>query len=313
MLRQAAGRVAGGIPTLFGVMVVVFLVIHLIPGDPVSAMLGDRATAAQIASTRHNLGLDKPLWGQFVDFLGRYVTGNFGDSIATRQSVLDAILDRLPYTIELAAAGVLISVLLGVPLGVLAATHRGKAADHGSLVFSMFGVAAPSFWVGLLLAMLFAVRLGWFPTIGAGDTSDPASVLRALVLPALALGLSGMALIARMTRSSMLEVLGEDYVRTARAKGVPERFVVYKHALRNAAIPILTVIGLNFGHLLGGTIVMETVFARPGLGKLLLDSILARDYPMIQGVTFVIAVAFIVVNIVVDLMYAVLDPRIKRA
>ncbi len=313
MGRLALGRVAAAVPTIFGVMVVVFLVVHLIPGDPVSAMLGDQATAQQVARTRHELGLDEPLWRQFVDFIARYATGDLGQSISSRQSVLGEILARLPWTVELALAGVVLSVILGVPLGIIAATHRGKAADFASLVVSIGGVAAPSFWVGLLLSLAFAVRLGWFPSIGAGDAGDPLSVARALVLPAVALGIYGMALVARMTRSSMLEVLGEDYIRTARAKGVSERLTILKHALRNAAIPILTVVGLNFGHLLGGTIVMETVFARPGLGKLLLDSILARNYPVIQGVTFVIAIAFIAVNIVVDLTYMVLDPRVKRA
>jgi peptide/nickel transport system permease protein len=304
-------RVLAALPTLLGVIVVVFLAVHFIPGDPVTAARGARATVDQVARTRAELGLDRPLLMQFVDYVGRVLRGDLGISIQSRQPVMQEILARLPSTATLAVAGVLVSVLVGVPLGILGATRRGRIADFVTLVISTVGVAAPSFWIALLLSGLFAVKLGWLPTIGGGDPGDIGSILRALILPALALGLSGMALVARMTRSSMLDVLGEDYVRTARAKGARERRVVYRHALRNAAIPIVTVIGLNFGHLLGGTIVMETVFARPGIGKLLLDAILGRDYPVVQGVALVIAVTFIVVNLLTDLTYAVFDPRLK--
>jgi ABC-type dipeptide/oligopeptide/nickel transport system permease component len=220
--------------------------------------------------------------------------------------VADQIAARLPSTASVAVAGVLVSVVIGVPLGVLSATLRGRFADFVTLVISSFGVAAPPFWIGILLSTAFAIHLGWLPAIGGGEPGDTGSILRAT-----ALGLSGMALVARMTRSSMLDVLSEDYVRTARAKGLGERAVVYKHGLRNAAIPIVTVIGLNFGHLLGGTIVMETVFARPGIGKLLLDAILGRDYPVVQGVTLVIAVSFVLVNLLTDLTYPFFDPRLR--
>jgi ABC-type dipeptide/oligopeptide/nickel transport system permease component len=300
------------VPTLFGVLVVVFLVVHLIPGDPVRALLGDQATAEQVARTRRDLGLDQPLLVQFGDYLARLLQGDLGVSIASRQPVADQILARLPATATLAVAGVLVSVLIGVPMGILAATMRGRITDFVTLAISTVGVAAPSFWIGILLSTAFAIHLGWLPAIGGGTPGDTGSILRALVLPATALGLSGMALVARMTRSSMLDVLGEDYIRTARAKGLAERAVIYKHGLRNAAIPIITVIGLNFGHLLGGTIVMETVFARPGIGKLLLDAILGRDYPVVQGVTLVIAVSFVLVNLLTDLTYPVLDPRLTR-
>jgi peptide/nickel transport system permease protein len=248
---------------------------------------------------------------QFLDYLARLLRGDLGVSIASRQPVADQIAARLPSTATLAIAGVLMSVVIGVPLGVLSATMRGRVADFVTLVISSFGVAAPPFWIGILLSTAFAIHLGWLPAIGGGEPGDTGSILRALVLPATALGLSGMALVARMTRSSMLDVLSEDYVRTARAKGLGERAVVYKHGLRNAAIPIVTVIGLNFGHLLGGTIVMETVFARPGIGKLLLDAILGRDYPVVQGVTLVIAVSFVLVNLLTDLTYPFFDPRLK--
>jgi peptide/nickel transport system permease protein len=311
MRSTVSKRVLAAVPTLFGVIVVVFLAVHFIPGDPVTAALGDRATAEQVARTRSELGLDRPLLSQFVDYLGRLAHGDLGVSIQNRQSVMEQILTRLPSTATLALAGVVISVLIGVPLGILGATRRGRVADFITLIVSTVGVAAPSFWIALLLSGVFAVKLGWLPTIGGGEPGDIGSIVRALVLPAVALGLSGMALVARMTRSSMLDVLGEDYVRTARAKGAPERRVVYKHALRNAAIPIVTVVGLNFGHLLGGTIVMETVFARPGIGKLLLDAILGRDYPVVQGVTLVIAGSFILVNLLTDLTYSAFDPRLK--
>jgi peptide/nickel transport system permease protein len=304
-------RVLAAVPTLLGVIVVVFLAVHFIPGDPVTAALGDRATAEQVARTRSELGLDQPLLTQFFQYLGRLLHGDLGVSISSRQPVMDQILARLPATATLALAGVVVSVLIGVPLGILGATRRGGVTDFVTLIFSTVGVAAPSFWIALLLSGVFAVNLGWLPTIGGGDPGDVGSIIRALILPAAALGLSGMAMVARMTRSSMLDVLGEDYVRTARAKGAPERRVVYRHALRNAAIPIITVVGLNFGHLLGGTIVMETVFARPGIGKLLLDAILGRDYPVVQGVTLVIAVVFILVNLLTDLTYSAFDPRLK--
>lgn len=311
MSRMLIRRVLATLPTLLGVVVVVFMTVHFIPGDPVSAVLGDQATPEQVARTRRDLGLDQPLLAQFFDYLARLLQGDLGVSIHSRESVASQIVVRLPATATLATAGVVLSVLIGVPLGILGATLRGSVADFTTLVLSTVGVAAPSFWIALLLSSAFAVNLGWLPSIGAGEPGDLGSILAALVLPATALGLSGMALVARMTRSSMLDVLGEDYVRTARAKGVTERAVVYRHALRNAAIPIVTVIGLNFGHLLGGTIVMETVFARPGLGKLLLDAILGRDYPVVQGVTLVIAVAFILVNVCTDLTYAFFDPRLK--
>lgn len=310
-MQTALRRVLAALPTLLGVLVVVFLVVHLIPGDPVRALLGDQATAEQVARTRQDLGLDRPLAVQFVDYLARLVQGDLGVSIASRQPVADQILARLPSTATLAVAGVLVSVLIGVPLGIVSATRRGRIADFVTLVVSTVGVAAPSFWIGILLSTVFAIHLGWLPAIGGGEPGDTGSILRALVLPATALGLSGMALVARMTRSSMLDVLGEDYVRTARAKGLAERLVVYRHALWNAAIPIITVIGLNFGHLLGGTIVMETVFARPGIGKLLLDAILGRDYPVVQGVTLVIAVSFLLVNLLTDLTYPYFDPRLR--
>ncbi|MFZ5825738.1 MAG: ABC transporter permease [Bacillota bacterium] len=311
MLQYLIRRLTAAVPTLLGVMVTVFLVIHLIPGDPVEAMLGDMATQEQVEQTRRAMGLDRPLYVQFASFMGRYVQGDMGVSIRTRRLVVEEITSRFPHTARLAIAGGVVAVLLGVPLGVLAASRRGSLLDLSSLIVSSAGVSAPVFWIGLLFSLLFAVKLRWFPTVGGGRPGDWEGIIRALVLPAITLGLSGMALVARMTRSSMLEVLREDYIRTSRAKGLAERVVIYKHALRNAAIPIVTIVGLNIGYLLGGAVLVETVFARPGLGKLLVDAILARDYPVVQGVTFVIAIGFIGVNLVTDLFYGYLDPRIK--
>jgi len=313
MNRVILSRFLATLPTLLGVLIVVFLVVHLIPGDPVAAVLGDTATAEQVARTKRDLGLDQPFFAQLVGYIGRVAQGDLGTSIGSRQSVSAQVAARFPSTVSLAMAGVALSVILGIPLGILGATLRGRTADFVALVASTIGVAAPSFWVGILLSTLFAVKLGVLPATGGGSPGDPGSIILALILPATALGLSGMAMVARMTRSSMLDVLNEDYVRTARAKGARERRVIYRHALRNAAIPIVTVIGLNFGHLLGGTIVMETVFARPGIGKLLLDAILGRDYPVVQGVTLVIAVSFVLVNMLTDIAYSILDPRLKKS
>jgi peptide/nickel transport system permease protein len=311
MLRYLFRRLTAAVPTLLGVMIAVFLVVHLIPGDPVAAMLGDTATTEQMEQTRRDMGLDQPLPVQFGAFMARYFQGDMGSSLRTRRLVVDEISSRFPHTARLALFGGLVSILLGVPLGVLAASRRGSVVDLFSLLLSSAGVAAPVFWVGLLLSLLFAVKLRWFPTVGAGREGDWVAIFRALVLPGVTLGLSGMALIARMTRSCMLEVLREDYIRTARAKGQQERAVIFRHGLRNASIPIVTIIGLNMGYLMGGAVLVETVFARPGLGKLLVDGISARDYPVVQGVTFAVALCFILVNLITDMLYGYLDPRVK--
>ncbi|WP_150460985.1 ABC transporter permease [Nesterenkonia ebinurensis] len=311
MLKLIASRILAAVPTLFGVLVATFLIVHLIPGDPISAILGDEATEEQIQTTREALGLNDPLYVQFANYLTQVLQGDLGTSISGRQPVADQIMARLPATISLAIAGVIASVIIGIPLGMLAATRRGGKTDFSALLFTTVGEAAPAFWTGILLSTVFAITLGWLPATGAGTPGDTWSVIRSLILPATALGLAGMALIARITRSSMLEVLNEDYVRTARAKGVREWVVITRHALRNAAIPVVTVIGLNFGVLLGGTVVMETVFARPGIGSLLVNAIFARDYPVVQGVTLVIAVSFVLVNLVTDIVYRFLDPRLR--
>src|SRR5690625_4351985 len=313
MIQFLLRRTLAAIPAVLGVMIVVFFVVHLIPGDPIAAMLGDRATGEQLEQARRDYGLDRPLHQQFLSFVAQYGQGDLGESIRSRRPVMSEIAARLPHTGALALGGVLIGTLLGVPFGVAAAMRRGGVIDLLCLAVTTLGMAAPIFWIGLLLVMVFSINLGWFPSIGAGQAGNTWSNLHALVLPAASLGLASMALIARMTRSSMLEVLKDDYVRTAHAKGLHQRVVVAKHALRNAANPIITIVGLNFGQLLGGTVLIETVFARPGLGKFLVDGILARDYPVVQGVTFVIAISFILVNIVTDLLYGLLDPRVRMS
>ncbi len=310
MLQYIARRLIQTIPTVLLVTTFVFLIIHLVPGDPVEMILGDYATPDSIVAMRGALGLDRPLGTQYVSFLTGLIHGDLGTSIRTQRPVMAEIRQRFPYSMMLAFGAVAVSTVLGVPVGVLSATRPGSWQDTISMVGALIGVSMPTFWLGLMLLFLFAMKLSWFPVIGAGDIGNIPDTLQHLVLPVLAIGLSGMALTARMTRSTMLEVLGQDYIRTARSKGLAKTIVIYKHALRNAAIPVVTVVGMNIGHLLGGAVLAETVFARPGLGKMVVDAILARDYPMVQGAVFIIAMVFILVNLLVDVTYAALDPRI---
>lgn len=297
--------------SLIGVITCVFLLLRALPGDPAALILGEFATPETLALVRTKLGLDKPLYIQYFIFLQDMVQLDFGRSIVTRQPVFNEIRWVLPYTIHLALAATAISSLLGVMAGILSAKARNTTKDHFTRILSLIGISMPEFWVGILLVQTFSIRMKLFPAIGGGREGDVMSIIMHLILPALALGLALTALTARMTRSSMLEVLGQDYIRTALAKGMTETAVLWKHALRNALIPIVTIIGLNMGRLLGGAVIIEIVFARPGLGKLLVDSIFARDYPMVEGVITVIATVFIVVNLVVDLTYAFIDPRIR--
>ena len=290
-----------------------FFAIHIIPGDPAVAMLGATATQEEIEQFRQDLGLDRPLIVQLGIMVKEYARGNLGTSIRTRKPVVEEIVLRYPYTAQLAVAGLFIATVFGVILGVAAAIRQNSWLDVLVLSISTAGIAAPGFWLGLLLSIVFAVNLGWFPTVGGGSPGDWISQLRAVVLPAVTLGIGGAAFIARMTRSSMLDVLKEDYIRTARAKGVGQWVVLFRHALKNAAIPTVTIIGFYFGLFLGGTVIIETVFARPGLGKLLVDALFTRDYPIIQGVTLILAISFVLVNLLTDLIYIVLDPRIRQA
>jgi len=298
------------IPTLLGIGTVVFIIIRLAPGNPAEILLGDYATPEAVALLKEKMGLDRPLYQQYGLYLWHLLQGDFGRSYVTNRLVLPEIIRHLPYTLELAGAAVLLSILIGLPAGKVSAVKRDTLFDRISMVAALFLASMPLFWLGILLMLFFSIKLGWFPLIGAGD---PASIdaLRYLILPSMALAGTPTALVARITRSSVLEIIEQDFIKVARAKGLEENRVVLKHVLKNAMIPVTTVIGLNMGQLLGGSVVIEMVFARPGLGKLLIDSIHGRDYFQVQGTVIIIASLFVVVNFLVDLTYSLFDPRIR--
>ncbi len=312
MISYTFRRLLQAIPVVLGVITIVFLLMRMTPGDPARTMLGEYATEEAVADLRHTLGLDKPLPVQYVSTIYNYLRGDLGRSFRTGQPVLKEILRHFPYTLQLATLSVIISVAIAIPIGMLCAYKRNTIIDYVGMIVALLGVSTPIFWLGILLIMIFAVWLNWLPAVGAGDTHDPVSLLSHIILPAFSLGTAIAALTTRMTRSCMLEVLTQEYIRTARAKGLRELVVFHRHALKNALIPVITVIGLNFGRLLGGTVVVEVVFARPGTGKLLFDAIFARDYPQVQATVAFFATLFILVNLVVDLTYAYIDPRITR-
>lgn len=297
-------RVVASVITLLGVGLVLVVLVQLLPGDPARVIAGLRASEEEVERIRQMMGLDQPVLVQYWRFIDHLLHGNMGVSARTGDSVVSEIMARLPFTLELAFLGTLIGVVAGIVLGVIAATHKDGWIDSLVSAVGVMGISMPVYWLGILLIMLFAVKLQVVPASGAGSLSS-------LILPSLTLGVFSMAIISRMTRSNMLDVLGRDYVRTVRAKGLVERVVVYKHALRNAFVPILTVIGLQFGTLLGGAVLTESVFSWPGIGRLLVDSISARDYPMVQGIVFTFAAMFIVVNIITDLLYTIVDPRVS--
>jgi ABC-type dipeptide/oligopeptide/nickel transport system permease component len=286
--------------------------VHLIPGDPVAAMLGDLFTRETYEAVQTRLGLDRPLAAQYVAFIGKVATGQLGTSFRSDRPVANIIAEQFPYTLQLAFASMFLSVLLGIPLGMLAAVHRGHPADYVTMGGALLAICVPSFVLGLGLLLLFSFKLGWFPTIGAG-TGGFVDMVRSLTLPALALGLRTAALLSRIARSSLLNVLSLDFIRTARAKGVPSRAVLYKHALRNSLLPVITILGLNLGQLLAGTAIVEIVFSRPGIGKLLVDAVLLRDFPQIQGTMLVFLINVTIVNTLVDVAYSLADPRIRYA
>ncbi len=305
MTRYIQQRVLLAIPTILLTSVVVFLMLYLIPGDPASIYVGEsQATPERIAQIRHSLGFDRPLYVQYGDFLWKALHGNLGRSVQTNRPVAQEVLDRLPNTIQLAVAAMILAILSGVSLGLISGLKQNSWLDTLAMLGALTGVSIPVFWLGLLLIMFFAVRLHWFPA-----TSQPG--LRGLVLPAISLALLSTATLARLVRSSIIEVLHLEFLQTTRAKGLRERTVVLRHALPNALIPVITVIGLQFGSLLSGAVVTETVFARPGLGKLVVDSIQNKDFPVVQGVILVLAMIYVVVNLLVDLSYAIIDPRIR--
>ena len=292
------------VPVLFGVALLVFAIVRLIPGDPATAIAGPQATEAFVAQIAEQYHLNEPLYVQFGLFLRDLLVGDLGDSTFSRRPVMVELAERFPRTIQLTLAAMAVAMAIGIPAGIMSARRRNSIFDNLSMIVALLGVAAPVFWLALMLQLLFSVRLGWLPTTGTGSPAH-------LVLPAITLGMSTAGLIARVTRSSMLEVLRMEYVQTARAKGLSERDVIYGHAFKNAMIPVVTVVGLQFGILLGGAVLTESVFAWPGVGRLLVDAILSRDYPVVQGTVLVLAATFVVINLIVDLLYAVLDPRIS--
>ena len=306
MTSYLAKRVLSTLPVLVGIAAFVFLMLHLVPGDPVMLLVGEGAGASPeaINALRRDLGLTDPLPVQFVRYGGEMVRGNWGRSIRFNRPVLALLLENGRYTIQLAAAALLVAVAFGLPLGVFAAVQRTRWGDSAAMFVSLVGVSMPSFWLGALLIFAFSLHFKWFPAIGQGG-------INRLVLPAAALAFAPMASFARLVRSSLLEVFGEDYVRTARAKGIAERVVVIRHALRNALIPVVTFFGLETGRLLAGAFVVETVFSRIGLGRLIVNAILNKDFPVVQGAVFFVAVLYVAVNLLVDLSYAVLDPRVR--
>jgi len=298
--------------TLLLVSIIIFLVIHVIPGDPAQIILGTEANPDTLERVREKLGLNRPLSVQYLDWLKGVLIGDFGWSIHYDMLISTLIAGRLLVTLPLAVLAMFFTAILSIPLGIYAATHHNSIGDYGIMVFSQLGISIPAFWLGILLILLFAVRLHWFPAGGFISWSEgPLAALKSLLLPALALGVIRASIITRMTRSSLLEVLGEDYVQTARSKGLKERIVIYKHALRNSLISIVTVLGLQLGGLLAGAIIIESVFYLPGMGRLVILAISQRDLPVVQGIVLFIATIIILVNLLVDILYGFLDPRIR--
>ncbi len=314
MRRYLARRLLLLVPVLAGVSIVIFMVLHLSPGDPVEIMLGSQATQEDRARLRGDLGLDQPLHVQYVRWLGHVVRGDLGRSLWMKRPVLAEVLGRFKATLILTGTALVLSTVVGIALGVASASRPHSVLDRTSTVASLFGASMPAFWLGIVLMVVFALHLGWLPAsgmyapYGGGDLRD---LLAHLVLPAVTLAAASVTIVARLTRAAMLETLSQDYIRTARAKGVVERRVVLRHGLKNALIPIVTVIGVQAGYLLGGAVLTETVFAWPGVGTLMVQGILARDFPLVQGCVLVVALSFVLVNLAVDLLYAWLDPRIR--
>lgn len=332
MLSYAVRRLLQLIPVLIGMSILVFSMIRAIPGDPAMVILGERATPETIQALRLQLGLDEPLFTQYFAYLGKILTGDLGESLRTHRPILEEALPYLYATIELAVASMIIAVVIGVNAGIISAWKKASWFDYIAMLVALIGVSMPIFWLGLMEQWVFAEKLGWLPSVGRVNPREPIDVItgfylldtilqgnwegfwdvfKHLILPGVALGTIPMAIIARMTRSSMLEVMKADYVRTARAKGLTEFWVVYKHALKNAAVPVLTVVGLQMGSLLGGAVLTETIFGWPGIGRYIYDAIGFRDYPVIQSGILIISTIFVLINLLVDLLYAKIDPRIQ--
>jgi peptide/nickel transport system permease protein len=304
VLRYLARRLVLTIPVLLGVATLVFSLIHLIPGDPAQAILGETAPQADVDALRHRLGLDRPLLEQYGLFLSGLVRGDLGTSLRTGQPVVSQVASRVPATAELAAASLLVAIAVAMPLGIAAAVWRGTLVDTGATALALVGVSVPNFWLGPLLAIVFAIQLGWLPVSGRGTLAH-------LILPAISLGAALAAILARMTRATLLEELREPYVQAARGRGASRLRAVLRHAFRNSLVPVVTLLGLQFGAVLTGAVITETIFAWPGIGRLLIQSIGFRDYPMVQGCILFIAMTYVAVNLLTDLMYGVLDPRIR--
>lgn len=321
MFAYASRRLLLFVPVVVGVLLIVFLAVRLVPGDPARILIGPEGTEADRLAITRSLGLDRPLPVQFGIYVWKAAQGDFGRSIFLRTDVATLIRDALPATLELAILALLFTVVVAVPLGVIAAYRANTLIDYSATVFSLLGVSMPIFWFGVLAILLFSLQLGWLPSFGRGPglfpalaTGDPQVVWEAArhaLLPSVTLSITSVALVARLVRSSMLETLGRDYIRTARAKGLTEPIVVRKHAIRNALLPVVTVLGLQFGTLMGGAVITETIFAWPGLGRLVVNAISQRDFPVVQGTVVFIAVAVSFVNLLVDLSYAVINPRIR--
>lgn len=325
-------RIMALIPTVFGISLLVFFMVHIIPGDPAEMMLGERANEASLQAVRQQLGLDKPLHVQYGLFMSRLVQGDLGRALRTNEKITTEIATLFPATLELSLVAIVIAAVLGMLAGIISATRQYSIFDYGSMLFSLVGVSMPIFWLGLVLMIIFSLKLGWLPLSGrlsydmvidhvtglylvdsilTGNWAGFKDALHHIIMPAFTLSTIPMAIIARMTRSSMLEVLRQDYIRTAKAKGLAPRIVHYKHALKNALIPIITIIGLQFSILLGGAILTETIFAWPGIGLWILNSVYARDFNAVQGGTMLIAMLFVMINLLVDILYAWVNPRIK--
>jgi len=311
MLRFALKRILLAIPTLLAVLTAVFILVRLVPGDPAAVILGDQASQGALEALREQLGLNLPLYQQYFHFLGDVLVGNFGNSMSTGRPVLMEIAAVLPWTIQLTVTAIVLGAVLGIPFGVWAALNRNAWPDYVSRIATLLGLSFPAFVSAILMLLVFAIYLGWFPVVSQVKTGGILEQLRSLALPAFNLALIMMAYVMRVTRSSMLNVLGEDYIRTARAKGVHSLRLILRHGLRNALIPIVTVVGLYFGTLIGNSVLTEIVFNRPGLGKLILGAVNMRDYTLLQGLIIVFASCVIVVNIITDLIYGLVDPRVK--
>lgn len=312
MARYIARRLLAIVPVLFGISVAVFLMVRLIPGDVVQLLLGTEASQQQIETLRRVFGLDRPLPVQFADWFSHIIRGDFGTSLRTGRPVLPDIVARFGVTLQLTLAAMLIALLVAIPLGVASAARPGRAVDAAARLLALVGLSIPGFWLATVLILFFSLQLRWLPPIGFVSPLDqPALGLQTLLLPAIALGTALAAFVMRMVRSSLLEVLNQDYIRTARAKGLRDENVLYGHALKNAFIPVLTVIGIQIGHLLGGAVIIEEIFSFPGMGRYLLNGIYQRDYPVVQGAVLFIALIFSLVNLLVDVLYAWFDPRIR--